>query len=456
MIAPTDPVFERLRASYEDVRPDMKSGGYEAKCPRHANRVAAFFDERGAFTGCMMGCTPQQIQQNGVGDSGNGDAEPMNGARPGAIEKRGSNSHKSDRTPRVVLTRLDTVQRRPVRYLWRGRVPFGKITILDGDPGLGKSTIALDMAARLTTGRPMPREDEATSSPANVVIVSAEDDAGDTLRPRLEAAGADLTRVHELRIQCGQYEVLPTLTAHLPLIEEALRTKDAKLLILDPLVAVLGDRVDMHKDQDMRRALGPVKALAEKLGVAVVGIRHFNKNVNASALHRGGGSIGISGGARSVLAVARDPQEPKRRILAAVKSNVAEVLQVPSLTFRVEVLTLLADGEAPAVETTRIVWEGTSPLTADELLAVSVPQTPEERSALDEAKAVVLQVLGRGALPAKDFEREARAAGVKERTLERARSVLGVKATKTGSGWVVSLPVPAPSAPVGGLGENEG
>jgi AAA domain len=379
-------------------------------------------------------------------------ATPMNGAKRGAVEKNGSSSDKSDRTPRAVLTRLDTVQRRPVRYLWRGRVPFGKITILDGDPGNGKSTIALDLAARLTAGRPMPGEDNATSAPADVLIVSAEDDAADTLRPRLEAAEADLSRVHLLTVQCGQHELLPMLTDHLPQIEEALLRTGAKLLVLDPLVAVLGDHVDMHKDQDMRRVLGPVKVVAERIGVAVVGIRHFNKNANASALHRGGGSIGISGGARSVLAVARDPRTPERRVLAAVKSNVAEVLQVPSLAFRIEVLTLPVVGAAPEVETTRIDWLGPSPLTADDLLAASVPQTHEERSALDEAKAVVRQVLGKGAVPAKDLAKEARAAGVSERTLQRARAELGVKASKPLKEWILTLPAAGASSAVGGLG----
>jgi Bifunctional DNA primase/polymerase, N-terminal/AAA domain len=353
------------------------------------------------------------------------------------------------------LTRMDTVRRKPVRWLWRGRIPFGKITVLDGDPGHGKSTIALDVAARLTTGRQMP-EDNDRPEPADVVIVSVEDDAGDTVRPRLEAAGADLRRAHMLTIQFGKDELLPVLSKHLPQFEEAIRTSGARLLVLDTFAAVLGDGVDMHKDQDVRSVLAPLKVMAEKLDLAVLIIRHFNKSTGGSALHRGGGSIGIAGAARSVLAVGRDPKEVGQRVLVAVKSNLAEVHEVPSLSYRMDVVDLPEDEAGEAVQTTRIAWLGTSPLTADDMVAVAVPQSHEERSAVDEAKAVVLQVLAKGAVPAKELEKEAKAAGVTARTLERARADLRVRATKTRAGWLAALPdTPAVLGGLGGLEERE-
>ena len=156
---------------------------------------------------------------------------------------------------RASVLRVADAARERVSWLWPGRIPRGKLTVFDGDPGLAKSTVALDVAARLTTGRAMPGEAAATVPPMAVLVLSAEDGVGDTIRPRLEAAGADLERVHVLeRVD----DRLPTLPDDVAVIREQVKHLDVGLVVLDPLMAFLAGRVDSHRDQDVRGALAQV------------------------------------------------------------------------------------------------------------------------------------------------------------------------------------------------------
>lgn len=228
----------------------------------------------------------------------------------------------------AIITRLSDVTPSAMRWLWPGRVPFGKVTVLDGDPGLGKSLLSLDLAARTSTARPMP--DGAfsdLSDPAGVVILSAEDDLSDTIRPRLEAAGADLSRIVALTAAHDTADTRLPMLSDLDAIRQAIVQVSAKLLIVDPLMAYLPGKVDSHRDQDIRRSLAPLASLAAETGVAVLVIRHLNKTEGKNALYRGGGSIGIIGAARSGLLVAKDPDDPdgERRILVPTKSNLAKL-----------------------------------------------------------------------------------------------------------------------------------
>src|SRR5262249_8218950 len=220
-----------------------------------------------------------------------------------------------------VITRLSDVTPQPVRWLWRGRIRIGKLTVLDGDSGLGKSLLSTDLAARISKARLMP-DNTANDlrDPAGVVILSAEDDPSDTICPRLKATGADLSRIVLLAgLRDSDSVRLPTL-ADLEAIRHAITLVNAKLVIIDPLMAYLPGRVDSHRDQDIRSSLAPLAALAAETGVAVLVIRHLNKTEGKNALYRGGGSIGIIGAARSGLLVAQDPEDEERRILAVTKS----------------------------------------------------------------------------------------------------------------------------------------
>lgn len=229
---------------------------------------------------------------------------------------------------------LSKVEPETVRWLWPDRVPLGKLTLLDGDPGLLKSTLTLDLAARLSRGASMPDGSvPEIEGPAGTVLLTAEDGLADTVRPRLDAAGGDAEWVAVVKH-------VPTADGdlRLPHVEDtlelgrALDTVDANLLVVDPLMAFLPPEVNSHRDQDVRRALAPLAELADDTGVAVVAIRHLNKSGGSNPKYRGDGSIGLIGAARSGLLVAEDPDAPDtRRILAPTKANLSE--PAPSLAY---------------------------------------------------------------------------------------------------------------------------
>ncbi len=200
-------------------------------------------------------------------------------------------------------------------------------------------------------------------------------------------------------------------------------------------MAFLGGKTDSHKDQDVRRALAPLAAFEERTRAAVLIVRHLNKAAGGNPLYRGGGSIGIIGAARSGLVVARDPEDPERRILAANKNNLSRA--APSLVFGLETAP---NGAA------RVVWGGTSSLNAADILRE--PVDPEQRSALSEAKDFLSKELADGPVAAEQVKKDARAAGVSERTLKRAKRALGVGSDKASDGswyWV-----PLDNEPEGG------
>jgi len=319
------------------------------------------------------------------------------------------------------ILRLADVEPERVEWLWKDRIPLGKVSILDGDPGLGKSTLTLDLAARITMGRPMPDMPHMASMTAGgVVLLSAEDGLADTLRPRLAAAGADLARVHAFDSlpETG----LPTIPEGLDRIEAAISGTGALLVVIDPLMALLCGQVNAHRDQDVRRALAPLAALADRTGAAVLVVRHLNKAPGSNALYRGGGSIGIAGAARSVLLVARDPEDEERRVLAPVKSNLGPL--APSLGFRLR--------PDPSTGAVAIEWVGRRDVSATALLAV--PLEGDERSSAEEARDFLRDLLTRGPCTAKEANRAAREAGISENRLERARQSLRIRPRRQGFG----------------------
>jgi len=338
--------------------------------------------------------------------------------------------------PLAVVRRLADVQPEAVMWLWPGWLPRGKLALLDGDPGLGKSLITLDLAARVTTGAPMP-DGTGGGEPAGVVILTAEDDLSDTVRPRLDAAGADVSKIAALtavrRTTDGGGEVLDTPTLlDLEALRQAIAFVSAALVIIDPLMAYLPGQVDSHRDQDVRRVLAPLAALAAETNAAVLVVRHLSKTTVGNPLYRGGGSIGIMGAARAGLIVGKDPEDPtgEQRVLAVTKCNLAA--PPPGLAYR-----LAADGPV------RVEWLGQTALTADALLAA--PPGGEERTALADAEAFLRAFLADGPVEAKTIQARAREAGIAEPTLRRAKARVGVEAFLTGFGaagrWHWRLPL---------------
>jgi putative DNA primase/helicase len=314
-----------------------------------------------------------------------------------------------------------------VEWLWDKRIPKGKLTILDGDPDMGKSVVTIDTAARVSTGRGFP--DGAKCEAGNVIIVNVEDGIADTIVPRLKAAGADLERILILpTIPDGKGgDRLLDIPADVPLLEQLVRKYEAALLIIDPVLTMLTG--DANKDQDARKALLPVAYMAERTGCAVTAVRHLNKAVGLKAIQRGGGNMGLIGVARAGSFFAKDPEDETRRIMAPHKSNLAE--KPPSLLYRIVT--------AQFHNTARIEWEGASEYDADGLAADA--STPHEKSQLDDAKNFLYEELKDGPMWAKQVFKDARDAGIAERTLYRAKAALKVRSKKEGvDAWVWVLP----------------
>ena len=323
--------------------------------------------------------------------------------------------------PEPVGVLLDSVTEQQVSWLWQNRVPRGALTILDGDAGTGKSLLALEIAARVSRGHPLPGE-TSIGEPGGVVIFSAEDSLGHVIKPRLRAAGADFSRILAVPYSAN-YAGQPTvskLPQDLPLIELAIQRVNARLVIFDVLVAYIPATLSTQRDQDVRLALAPLAELADRMRVACLCLRHLNKNVNGPALYRGGGSIGTVGAARSGLLLASDPVNPDVRVLAVIKSNLGAPTQ--SVSFKI-----MVDGGVPNVE-----WTGSSGHTAESLLAV--PVANEDRSAREEAAAFLLEELKDGPKEAIQILQTAKSLGISERTLKRAKESLA-KSAKRGGAW---------------------
>ena len=316
------------------------------------------------------------------------------------------------------------VEPEAVRWMWDGRLARGKVHLLDGDPGGGKSTITAGLTASVTAGVPWP-DGEAVpdESRGAVVYVTAEDDVATTIRTRLEAAGADVRRVSVVSLVptasgAGRMPVLPD---DVEAIMGECRRIGARLVIFDPVTAYLGD-ANSHRDADVRATLAPLAEAAERAGVAVLLIRHLNKGSGGSALYRGGGSIAFAGLARIVMVAGRVPDDPtgERRALAVSKNNLARF--APTLGYHIESSGPFAVG--------RVVWHGPVPLSADDL--VRPPSSGSSTPAQDDAADFLLDTLAAGPRLAREVYAEAEAAGITERTLKRAKARLGVEAERRG------------------------
>jgi hypothetical protein len=330
---------------------------------------------------------------------------------------------------------MSDVKSERVTWLWHGWIPFGKLSILAGNPGLGKSNLMIDIASRVSRGRSMPFREIPTNEPAGVLIVSAEDSLNDTIRPRLEAAGADLDRIRAYRP-----EDLPNLLKGSDWLEEDIKEAGASLVVIDPLMAFVPGNIDSHKDQHIRTLLSPIAAVAERTGAAIVLIHHLNKTSGGPALYRASGSIGIVGAARSAMLLNTDRADPTRRVLAHLKGNLCKAPQ--SLLFHMD-----ADDEE---EHPRIAWDGIAEdQTADTLLQAPADSS-EERSQLANAEEFLRELLADEPVHSKDLPRLAREAGLTWRTVERAIKSIGAKRRRMGATgadghWETYLDRPAES-----------
>ena len=310
------------------------------------------------------------------------------------------------------LINMSEIQATDTHWLWYPYIPYGKITIIQGDPGEGKTTLVLHLAAALTRGEIIGTEDK--QEPVTVIYQTAEDGLADTVKPRLIAANADCSKV----LVIDETEQSVSMTDGR--LEAAIQQTEARLVILDPIQAYLGAAVDMHRANEVRPIMSHLGSIAEKYGCAIVLIGHMNKASGQKASYRGLGSIDFAAAARSVLIVARDRENPKVRVMIHAKSSLAP------------------EGKPVAFELDKdngFRYLGEYDGDANELLNGS---GGKKKGKL--AEQLLLHELREGAKSQKEILTKAEECGISKRTIDAAKKALGVRSEKLPDGWYWSLP----------------
>ena len=328
------------------------------------------------------------------------------------------------------MINMESVKVEQIEWLLYPFIPFGKVTIIQGDPGEGKTTMVLQIIAKLTRGEPIllnkksQKEAQQDSEenlkqevlsqdnpiqPVNVIYQTAEDGLGDTIKPRLLAAGADCSRVLVID---DREQPLTMVDVR---IEEAIMQTKARMVVLDPIQGFLGTNVDMHRANEIRPLMKRMAVLAEKYHCAIILIGHMNKNSNGKSSYRGLGSIDFQAAARSVLIVGRLKDEPETRVMCHVKSSLAP--EGKSVAFRLD-------------KETGFQWIGEYDISADDLLS---GDARGQKSRI--AKEFLLDILADGGMAQKKIEEEASKQGIKKKTLRNAKQELEIDSVKRGNQW---------------------
>ena len=315
--------------------------------------------------------------------------------------------------PELHFEYFSAVQQRNVDWLWYPYIPYGKITILQGDPGEGKSTFILNVAALLTTGKKMPDGTGGYKS-QTVIYQCAEDDIADTIKPRLITAGADCDKIAYIIDDNNE------LSFEDSRIEEILQKTGARLLIIDPIQAFLVQDTDMQSAARMRTALGKLADVAARYSCAVVLVGHLNKSYGGKNLYRGLGSIDIAAIARSVLMITRDTYNSSIRYMFPVKSSLAPEGSAIGFTF--------SEGN--------FKWLGKCDVDINSL----EDSISSHQDKLKQTKAFLLRILKDGDLPSTRIYEMVEQIGIKKRTTETAKKELNIKAYKKNNTWYWRLP----------------
>ena len=325
--------------------------------------------------------------------------------------------------PNLKLINMEQVEVEKIDWLLYPFIPFGKVTIVQGDPGEGKTTMVLQIIAKLTKGEAVlpsgsdePALEEKTMDlePVNVIYQTAEDGLGDTIKPRLLSAGADCSRVMVID---DNDQALTMMDARL---EEAIIKTKARLVVLDLIQGFLGAAVDMHRANEIRPLMKRVAVLAEKYHCAIILIGHMNKNSNGKSSYRGLGSIDFQAAARSVLIVGRIKDEPEIRVVCHVKSSLAP--EGKSIAFRLD-------------KDTGFEWIGEYDISADDLLSGD-----NRGQKIHEAKEFLKEILVSGSVAQTKVAEEAESRGIKKKTLWNAKKELEIESVKIGNQGFWMLP----------------
>ena len=315
---------------------------------------------------------------------------------------------KNDNKAELKMIKMSDVQSQTVDWLWYPFIPYGKLTIIQGDPGDGKTTLVLNIAARLSKGEGLDNDMKVTE-PVNIIYQTAEDGLADTVKPRLELAEAVCERIMVID------ETEKSLSMIDERLENAIKQTGARVLILDPIQAYLGGGMDMNRANEARDMTKRLGLMAEKYKCAILLIGHMNKNSNGKSSYRGLGSIDFQAAARSVLIVGRIKDEPEVRVVCHTKSSLAP--EGKAIAFRLD-------------KNNGFEWIGEYDISADELL-----NGEGKGQKTRKAKEFLLEILADGGMAQKKIEEEAEKLGIKKKTLRNAKMELGIDSVKRGNQW---------------------
>ena len=314
---------------------------------------------------------------------------------------------------KLKMIRMSEVQSQEIEWLWYPFIPYGKLTIIQGDPGDGKTTMVLNLAAKLSKGEALD-ENMKVTEPVNVIYQTAEDGLADTVKPRLELAGADCERIIVID------ESDKSLSMVDERLEQAIVRTGARLLILDPIQAYLGGGMDMNRANEARDMTKKLGALAEKTKCAIILIGHMNKASGNKAAYRGMGSIDFFAVARSVLLVGRVEGESNTRAVVQIKNNLAA----------------FGHPKAFALSEDGFKWLGDYEITVDEVLGGITPKANK----MEQAKQMLRELAEtQSAVLSNEIFDWANELGISKRTLENAKKELGVQTRKINNAWYWEL-----------------
>ena len=312
---------------------------------------------------------------------------------------------------KLKLINMQDIEVEDIEWLIYPFIPYGKITIIQGDPGEGKTTLVLQIIARLTKGEAIINE--KAKQPINVIYQTAEDGLGDTIKPRLLSADADCSKVLVID------DKDTPLTMRDVRLEQAIVETKAKLVVLDPIQGFLGADVDMHRANKIRPVMKHIAELADKYKCSIILIGHMNKCSMGKSTYRGLGSIDFQAAARSVLIVGRIKDEPEIRVVCQTKSSLAP--EAKSIAFRLS-------------KENGFEWIGEYDVTADDLLSGTAKGT-KKQAAIDFLEEFVLN----GAKPQTEIMKLAKEKGFSEKTVRNAKDELKIKSMRKNNQWYLSL-----------------
>lgn len=350
----------------------------------------------------------------------------------------------------IDIARMSAISSSAIEWLWKGRVALGKVTVIAGEPGLGKSLLTAFIAAAVTNYVPWPDGEKARST-GQVIFLSAEDDPSDTIKPRLIAAGADTDKCHILKCIKEQDDNDKEVVRFFNLAEdvdslsaEIGKIGNVRAIIIDPVSAYLSDK-DSNNNSAIRGLLLPLEDLARTLNVAIILVTHFNKSSDQSIIGRVIGSIGMVAAARAAYAVVKDETNSDLRYFLPIKNNIGN--DYNGFAFHVETAHLLDE----FLETSKVIWHPEA-VNAKQIFS----NTKEPTSGSNGAKTFLKELLAQGSLPCVKVFDEAEGAGYSRSSIQRAAKALGVTRAKMGmeGGWTWTLPKEANTSPQSDMREQ--